>query len=653
MEKERAKEEQYRLLAERSRREVLKMRSSIQEGIDGGYKDLKESLLRRGWVENVNWESTKFDIKWTLNAKDIDYIALKEGQVVNHFGRNREITTKKGLTNNLRHSYSVHNLVDMEHYYPRAYDLSDPQDVGDFILEYKLTKCVSILRGFLEHVNSSEESTLTYGPRIVDAALRVCERQQRDINDVIDSELVSFGHGNISSFEWELLRYVSLDNPMECVDDGSLPKSVLDADIGPPDSDSDDDEDATNGSSSCIRGSAADVTSCARYVVASHYTSKPIGRWTIAEVKRVLTHLYSTTPQCAHIDGLHNAWIEILSKCRCSDETDDSDNISEQWVVQKYIERPLLIKGYKFDIRVWVLVTDWNPLSVWIWQRPYIRFASEKYDPTLQCEDKYIHMVNNSIVKDHPEFHRSKEEIEDSDGFMWFLNDFQRYLHNTYCKNEAHIKPGVECSPRICRDGFDIGSPLDRKPCHVPSVIDEPASTHCEDIWSESLQPQIEEIVVSSLWCVFDNIDHRKGSCELFGYDFMISDTSQGSTDYRSGQFRVWLIEVNSSPAMEYSTKVTEALTKDVMEDTVKVLVDYKDNVSADTGSWKLCYRSTFSIPRPLIQYSKLEIIGTSLRPPKRKVFNLNDIPADSGIRNVRFVDEGRYQHDIHVALSN
>lgn len=51
-------------------------------------------------------------------------------------------------------------------------------------------------------------------------ALRVCDKLQRDIDDVIDSELVSLAHGNISRGEWELLRYVSLDDPQECVDDG-------------------------------------------------------------------------------------------------------------------------------------------------------------------------------------------------------------------------------------------------------------------------------------------------------------------------------------------------------------------------------------------------------------------------------------------------
>lgn len=42
-----------------------------------------------------------------------------------------------------------------------------------------------------------------------------------------------------------------------------------------------------------------------------------------------------------------------------------------------------------------------------------------------------------------------------------------------------------------------------------------------------------------------DLVEHRKKSWELYGYDFMVDD-----------QYRPWLIEINSSPACDYSTKV-------------------------------------------------------------------------------------------------
>lgn len=42
-----------------------------------------------------------------------------------------------------------------------------------------------------------------------------------------------------------------------------------------------------------------------------------------------------------------------------------------------------------------------------------------------------------------------------------------------------------------------------------------------------------------------DLVEHRKNSWELYGYDFMLDD-----------QYKPWLIEINSSPACDYSTKV-------------------------------------------------------------------------------------------------
>lgn len=47
---------------------------------------------------------------------------------------------------------------------------------------------------------------------------------------------------------------------------------------------------------------------------------------------------------------------------------------------------------------------------------------------------------------------------------------------------------------------------------------------------------------------------------EVFGYDFMV-DTS----------LNVWLIEVNSSPSMEYSSAITEKMCKEVLTQLAEV----------------------------------------------------------------------------------
>ena len=71
-------------------------------------------------------------------------------------------------------------------------------------------------------------------------------------------------------------------------------------------------------------------------------------------------------------------------------------NIS--WVAQKYIEKPLLIRKRKFDIRQWVLLTDFKPFRVWVYEECYVRFCAEEYT-SQNLKDRKIHLTNNSVTK--------------------------------------------------------------------------------------------------------------------------------------------------------------------------------------------------------------------------------------------------------------
>ena len=44
-------------------------------------------------------------------------------------------------------------------------------------------------------------------------------------------------------------------------------------------------------------------------------------------------------------------------------------------IVQSYIQNPFLINGYKFDFRIYVLVTSINPLRIYLYKDGLVRFV--------------------------------------------------------------------------------------------------------------------------------------------------------------------------------------------------------------------------------------------------------------------------------------
>ncbi|GIQ88714.1 tubulin-tyrosine ligase/Tubulin polyglutamylase, partial [Kipferlia bialata] len=67
----------------------------------------------------------------------------------------------------------------------------------------------------------------------------------------------------------------------------------------------------------------------------------------------------------------------------------------KQWIVQRYIENPLLIDGRKFDIRAYVLIKGDG--DCFIYHDAYLRLSSVPY--TVASTEQDVHLTNNAVQK--------------------------------------------------------------------------------------------------------------------------------------------------------------------------------------------------------------------------------------------------------------
>jgi len=66
----------------------------------------------------------------------------------------------------------------------------------------------------------------------------------------------------------------------------------------------------------------------------------------------------------------------------------------------------MLIKGLKFDLRLYALICGCDPLRIYLFKDGLVRFATEKYEGVDEDNktDMFRHLTNYAINKDNPNF---------------------------------------------------------------------------------------------------------------------------------------------------------------------------------------------------------------------------------------------------------
>ena len=99
-------------------------------------------------------------------------------------------------------------------------------------------------------------------------------------------------------------------------------------------------------------------------------------------------------------------------------------------VASVYIDNPLLIDGFKFDLRVYVALTSINPLRIYMYEEGLARFATHKYQAhatNSKCY-QFTHLTNYSLNKYSVAFQNNTDAAKDDEGSKQSMSALRKRL---------------------------------------------------------------------------------------------------------------------------------------------------------------------------------------------------------------------------------
>jgi len=239
--------------------------------------------------------------------------------------------------------------------------------------------------------------------------------------------------------------------------------------------------------------------------------------------------------------------IKVFSSNMSPDEVKELGR--KRGVIQRYVPNPLLIFGYKFDLRIYVVVVSYDPLKVYINDEGLVRLATAKYsaDPET-LEQQTMHLTNYSVNKASPLF------VQNRDG-----KDGAEAVANTDCDD---VGPGAskwslgELRAHFKRQGLDYTAMFDRiKDLVIKTLIAVKAPIQAE--WSRALEAPDEEG-----WSAHGAAGAHRGSCfEMYGFDVLVD------TDLKP-----WLLEVNICPSLSSGSPLDKRIKTKLVADTLTLV---------------------------------------------------------------------------------
>uniref|UniRef100_A0A1A9W5I2 Tubulin glycylase 3B n=1 Tax=Glossina brevipalpis TaxID=37001 RepID=A0A1A9W5I2_9MUSC len=520
--------------------------------IFGNYGTIRRALIKRGWLEKL--APNRYPRLQMLSEESLlmhakrgnEYETVAISKIINHFPaffiwqpkghrdlyvdvrpyRNRirrshgmDFSTKVGLIGcseqlQWHRQDGVSNML-----YPRFFRLGgNHEEQAAFVEEFRMSQCRALLRYLCRNVENDEiidYENGTISPIIIPFA---AERVRKQLDEMENKISLDIEPPAVPEYDWaEFLqssgRFLNHRCKLKCT-----------------------------------------------YRELNEYVKK---------VKPIITRLDEKRPDYK-FDGCRNMWIlkpgyqcrglNIIIRNNIDEILNWANNhMSRRYIVQKYIEQPLLIYRTKFDIRQYMLVyIRESTVQIWLYKDCYLRFSSQEY--TMDDLREVIHLTNNSVQKKYKNKTTRDPRLPRSN--MWSLEQFKAFI--------------------------DMQS--------LP-----------DNVWENQVYAGFKQNLTAVVLASLDETNLCENCFELYGCDFMLDE-----------QYNPILIEINSTPDLSPSTEVTARICPMVMIDVIKVVIDLSRNNRASTGLFQKIFEINYKFRQDLNQKDALDIKGKSVELCKR-----------------------------------
>ena len=164
-----------------------------------------------------------------------------------------------------------------------------------------------------------------------------------------------------------------------------------------------------------------------------------------------------------------------------------------------HFSTPAQVDGFKFDLRLYVAVTSFDPLRIYLYEEGLARFATAKFDmASSKLENRFVHLTNYSVNKKSAHFVSSPDASVEDYGNKWSLSALL-----------VHLRASGVDTQLLLRRIEDVV---------IKTIIagELPIAAACRT-----------------------HVPHAGNCFELFGFDVLIDS-----------DLKPWLLEVNLSPSL-------------------------------------------------------------------------------------------------------